>query len=754
MAESDYKPPQDTRWIDIQKRTFTRWANQFLLERMMKIEDLQYDLSDGLLLINLLEIISSKSIPNYNKKPKIRAQKLENTGASLQFLKNEGIKLVAIGPEDITDSNLKLILGLIWTIILRYQIQKISGGAGSAKNDLLEWVRKKIPECDVRDFSNSWSDGRAICHLVEALKPGAFPEPLANLVGKNPLDNATKGEDAAETEMGIPKILSPEDMVAALDELSTMTYISYFRDYEANEGKRRAADLAARTAIPEKCYAYGPGLEHAETGIPAEFTIQAVNAAGNKIVCGGENFEVKIQGASPSVTPQVVDNQNGTYGVTYVATHPGKHTISVHLKTKPIQGSPWNVPVDRAAVDVTKTKVHGPGIERAVQGEPATFYIESHDRLGQRIKFGGDPYRVTIKGPQNNDEDAKLVDNKDGSYTVTYVPTHYGKHTVSVNLEGKHVANSPYTVNASKPKGYPDALQCYADGPGLKEADTALPATFTIYARDENGATVVPRENPFLVEITQPDGSDLPAQVKDNRDGTYTVTYQANEVGTHEITVGLKNPVAPQYWEHIKDSPFKVPVVPGTDASQSRVWGPGVEDGVQDNLPTHFNIEARDKKGNPIREGGDPFEVKITGPKGEVPHKLTDNGDGTYRVDYAPEHAGNHRIDVGLRKKPVANSPYNINVREGADHNTSFIEGFQFVIRARTKSGKDMSRGGEKFEVKGSGPSGEVPVKLSDLGNGLYQVNYAIPPAKGTWKFDIKVNGQHIQGSPFAHNHN
>jgi len=167
---ADYKPPQDTRWIDIQKRTFTRWANNFLLERMMKIEDLGTDLSDGLLLINLLEIISSKPIPSYNKKPKIRAQKLENTGTSLQFLKNEGIKLVAIGPEDITDCNLKLILGLIWTIILRYQIQKSSAG-GSAKNDLLEWVRRKIPECNVNDFTNSWADGRAVCHLVRRSTP-------------------------------------------------------------------------------------------------------------------------------------------------------------------------------------------------------------------------------------------------------------------------------------------------------------------------------------------------------------------------------------------------------------------------------------------------------------------------------------------------------------------------------------------------------------------------------------------------------
>jgi hypothetical protein len=142
---ADYAPPNDTRWIDIQKRvclhifcrgllsrllkvlfvlcfvwhccrptvtvrtsapltvgqTFTRWANNFLLERMKKIEDLQLDLSDGLILIDLLEVISSKSLGRHNKAPKLRAQKLENTGQCLNFLKNEGIKLVGIGPEGV-----------------------------------------------------------------------------------------------------------------------------------------------------------------------------------------------------------------------------------------------------------------------------------------------------------------------------------------------------------------------------------------------------------------------------------------------------------------------------------------------------------------------------------------------------------------------------------------------------------------------------------------------------------------------------
>jgi len=513
------------------------------------------------------------------------------------------------------------------------------------------------------------------------------------------------------------------------------------------------AELAARIADPSKCVAYGPGLEHAETGIPAEFTIQARNAAGRDIPIGGEQFEVQVKGASPSITPQVVDNQNGTYGVTYVATQPGKHVVSVQLKGKPISGSPWNVPVDRAPVDVSQTLVYGPGLERGTQGEPGVFTIESRDRLGQRIKFGGDPYRVTIKGPNKEEEAPKIVDNHDGSYTVTYVPIDYGHHQIAVTLEGRNVAKSPYDVNVSKPKGYPDAMQCFADGPGLKGGNTAEPAVFTIHARDSNGQPVVPRENPFLTEITQPDGSDLPAQVKDNRDGTYTVTYNPTEVGRHEITVGLKNPAAPQYWEHIKDSPFHVGIVPGTDASKSRVYGPGIEEGVQDNLPTHFTIEARDRNGQPMREGGDPFDVKIHGPRGEVPAQVVDNGDGTYTVNYAPENAGNHRIDVTLRNKPVANSPYNVSVKEGADHTTSSIESFQFVIRARTKTGKDMSRGGEKFEVEANGPQGKVQTRLQDQGNGTYVVSYSIPPVKGTFSFEVKVNGNNIKGSPFHHQH-
>lgn len=124
-----------------------------------------------------IPIITDKELPRYNKNPKIRAQvsfyimpcfifqclmsrfspqKLENVQTALKFVQSEGIRLVNIGSEDFVDHKLTLILGFIWTLILRYHIQK-GGVSASAKNDLLKWVQSKIPHKNVTNFT-TWYD--------------------------------------------------------------------------------------------------------------------------------------------------------------------------------------------------------------------------------------------------------------------------------------------------------------------------------------------------------------------------------------------------------------------------------------------------------------------------------------------------------------------------------------------------------------------------------------------------------------------
>jgi filamin len=401
--------------------------------------------------------------------------------------------------------------------------------------------------------------------------------------------------------------------------------------------------------------------------------------------------------------------------------------------------------VERAPADAKQSKVHGKGVDGPiVQGEDAPFTIESYNRLGGKITTGGDQYKVVVTGPNNRVLDAPIKDLGNGTYSVTYKPVDYGQHKVEVTLHGQPVAASPYTLVASRPAGYPSALNCYAEGEGLTKGNTAEPAHFTIHARDEHNNKVTVAQNPFVVTITAPNGDDVDADVKDNHDSTYSVTYQANKVGKHTIVVGLKNPVIPSNWEHIKDSPFHPTITQGTSADKTVVYGPGIEDGVKDNEPTHFTIEARDPEGAKVNRGGDPFDVKVQGPSGPVPAKLKDNGDGTYRVEYAPEEAGPHRIDVTLKGKPVAKSPYHVNVVEGADWKTSGIKHYTIVVQARNKRGGNMTKGGDKFTAKVGGHD----ARIEDRGDGTYVLAFDAPTSG--FKVDIEIDGKNIKNTPLS----
>ena len=87
----------DASWKVMQKKTFTRWTNEHLKTVQKMINDLESDLSDGLRLITLVEVLSGKRIKEFNKKPISRVQKLDNVSIVLEFLdKVEDIKMVNI----------------------------------------------------------------------------------------------------------------------------------------------------------------------------------------------------------------------------------------------------------------------------------------------------------------------------------------------------------------------------------------------------------------------------------------------------------------------------------------------------------------------------------------------------------------------------------------------------------------------------------------------------------------------------------
>ncbi|XP_056670305.1 dystonin isoform X37 [Monodelphis domestica] len=217
----------------VQKKTFTKWINQHLMKVRKHVNDLYEDLRDGHNLISLLEVLSGDTLPR--EKGRMRFHRLQNVQIALDYLKKRQVKLVNIRNDDITDGNPKLTLGLIWTIILHFQISDIhvTGESEdmSAKERLLLWTQQTTEgyagiRCE--NFTTCWRDGKLFNAIIHKYRPDLID---MNIVAvQSNLANLEHAFYVAE-KIGVIRLLDPEDVdVSSPDEKSVITYVSSLYD--------------------------------------------------------------------------------------------------------------------------------------------------------------------------------------------------------------------------------------------------------------------------------------------------------------------------------------------------------------------------------------------------------------------------------------------------------------------------------------------------------------------------------------------
>uniref|UniRef100_A0A9J7Z2G7 Dystonin n=1 Tax=Cyprinus carpio carpio TaxID=630221 RepID=A0A9J7Z2G7_CYPCA len=217
----------------VQKKTFTKWVNQHLLKVRKHVNDLYEDLRDGHNLISLLEVLSGDKLPR--EKGRMRFHRLQNVQIALDYLKRRQVKLVNIRNDDITDGNPKLTLGLIWTIILHFQISEIHVTGESedmtAKERLLLWSQQMTEgyvgvRCD--NFTTSWRDGRLFSAIIHKYRPDLVD--MSRVSTQSSRSNLEQAFGVAE-QLGVARLLDPEDVdVSSPDEKSVITYVSTLYD--------------------------------------------------------------------------------------------------------------------------------------------------------------------------------------------------------------------------------------------------------------------------------------------------------------------------------------------------------------------------------------------------------------------------------------------------------------------------------------------------------------------------------------------
>uniref|UniRef100_A0A8D2JIH5 Utrophin n=1 Tax=Varanus komodoensis TaxID=61221 RepID=A0A8D2JIH5_VARKO len=187
-----------------------------------------------------------------------RVHALNNVNKVLQVLHQNNVELVNIGGTDIVDGNHKLTLGLLWSIILHWQVKDVMKDIMSelqqtnSEKILLSWVRqctRPYTEVNVLNFTTSWTDGLAFSAVIHRHKPELFGW---NKVTKmTPVERLEHAFNIAKNYLGIEKLLDPEDVAVQLpDKKSIIMYLTSL--FEVLPQKVTMEDIKEVETLPRK----------------------------------------------------------------------------------------------------------------------------------------------------------------------------------------------------------------------------------------------------------------------------------------------------------------------------------------------------------------------------------------------------------------------------------------------------------------------------------------------------------------------
>ncbi|XP_071358744.1 filamin-C-like isoform X7 [Trachinotus anak] len=643
MPATEKDLAEDAPWKKIQQNTFTRWCNEHLKVVNKRINDLQKDLSDGLKLIGLLEVLSQKKMyRKYHSRPNFRQMKLENVSVALEFLEREHIKLVSIDSKAIVDGNLKLILGLIWTLILHYSISMPmwededdeDAKKLTPKQRLLGWIQNKVPQLPITNFHRDWRDGKALGALVDNCAPGLCPD-WETWDPSQPVENAREAMQQADDWLGVPQVIAPEEIVDPnVDEHSVMTYLSQFPKAKLKPG----APLRAKTLHPKRAKAYGPGIEPRGNMVlkPAEFLVETVEAGLGEVLVYVEDPEGHTEEAR--VIPN--NDKNRTYSVVYLPKVEGLHKVKVLFAGQDIDRSPFMVNVSKAMGDPTRVQARGPGLQQMgnVANKPIYFDIYTAGA------GAGDVGVIIVDSNGRRDTVEIVLENKgDSIFRCTYVPILEGPHTVYVTFAGQQIPRSPFTVHISEACN-PNA--CRASGRGLQPKGLRVKevADFKVYTKGAGSGEL-------KVTVKGPKGLEEPVKVLEMENGVYECNYYPIMTGKYVVNITWGGHSIPR-------SPFEVQVSEEAGPQKVRAWGPGLETGMV-GKSADFVVEA-------IGTEVGTLGFSIEGPS-QAKIECDDKGDGSCDVRYWPTEPGDYAVHVICDDEDIKDSPFMAHILPAAN---------------------------------------------------------------------------------------
>ncbi|KAK6195551.1 hypothetical protein SNE40_000959 [Patella caerulea] len=589
------------KWIIIQKTTFTNWINVQLQPRGLEVKDLQDDFCDGVKLCALVECLQQKKIGRVVQKPHNQHQALQNVTVALTAIANDNVRLVNIGSEDIVNGNQKLILGLIWHLILRYQIGKTKF---PPKKLMLAWLKAVIPDCNISNFTSDWNDGVALHALLEYCKPGLCPD-WKKLSRNNRLDNCSRAMTLAKNEFNIPMIVRPEDFSSPhLDDLSGMTYLSYYMTVDSPGYHATLRNVRAL-------------LKH---GTINNFTTDWHDGI---LLCNLTKSLGVEPGGWPNMTSNNVENlQRGMDSARKLGIEPilsAKEMSDPDVEHLGIMAyaayftrlTPRRVVADKATINGDFQNIH--------VGQEKTFQVSvDSDVLPHDV-------RAEVIGP---DSIPPVRMNWSGkTATCSFTPSETGMHKLNVYVEGEAVSGCPVSFQVSS-----DRSQVYCH-----QVEKCPIGQTTEMKVDTSRAG----KGNVRIEARSPSGHLQSLTVTD-RGGVHSGSFNPTEVGDWQMSVRYDD-------VDVGGSPYTVKVY---DPNAVKVYG--LEGGAVGKALA-FNADTS-------QAGDGDLDVTVNYQGQNIPCYTTLESNGLHKINFTPQGAGAYKVNVRFAGEEVRGSPYTLEI--------------------------------------------------------------------------------------------
>ena len=295
----------------------------------------------------------------------------------------------------------------------------------------------------------------------------------------------------------------------------------------------------------------------------------------------------------------------------------------------------------------------GQGLHEAMAEIEAQFTVTVKSTWNGESNSDSSEYKptVVIKSQHVSDHiETMIVDNKDGTFSITYLITQAAEYEIEIKVQEKEISGSPFKLNV-----IPFDISTSAEVHGLQsEILLGSEGKFEVKLRQTKG------KNNLLPEVKfEPlGGGDIlrPLSVDDNQDGSFTVSYIISEECEYSIKVQIQG-------KDIHGSPFKIKA--SSPAKFSTAEGNGLKYALV-GAEGNFAVTTRGADGNAVYCPHSSPQVYITYPGENAPEqiaKLDNNEDGSYLVRYVLTEEKIHKVEIKIDNVEIPGSPFDLDVK-------------------------------------------------------------------------------------------